>query len=86
MRFIGQHHIMNQLAFMLPNLYKFPDKGANILLRGPSGFGKTTMALGICHYLASTGKNFEVYLADWTEYRFRQRVIFIDEVDRKSVV
>lgn len=69
---------MNQLKFILPDLYKNPQKGANFLLRGPSGYGKTTMALAIAHYLS--GKYFEFYLGDWTEFRFHKRVIFIDEV------
>lgn len=82
MRFVGQNHIMNQLRFILPDLYKNPSKGANILIRGPSGYGKTTMAVAIAHYLA--GKYFEFYLGDWTKFRFMKRVIFIDEVHTMS--
>lgn len=79
MRFIGQHHIMNILSFMLPDLYKNPQQGAAILLDGPSGYGKTTLALEICNYL-SDGKNFEYYLYDRHPFIFKKRVIFIDEV------
>jgi Holliday junction resolvasome RuvABC ATP-dependent DNA helicase subunit len=78
MIFVGQRHIMTQLRFLLPDLYKNPQHGANILLRGPSGYGKTTMAISIAHYLA--GKYFEFYLGSWTEFRFEKRVVFIDEV------
>lgn len=80
MRFIGQHHIMNQLKFILPDLYKNPEKGCNILLRGPSGYGKTTMALGICNYLTN-GKNFIVSIAAFPE-EWNKRVVFIDEVHK----
>lgn len=79
MRFIGQRHIMKQLYFLLRELYE-SDVGANFLLRGPSGYGKTTMALSMCEFLA--GKNFRVYWADWTELVFDKRVIFIDEIHR----
>ena len=84
MIFIGQAHIMRQLRVILPNLYKHRDRGANILLRGPSGYGKTTMAISICRYL-SDGNKFEVYWADMTEFRFEKRVAFIDEVHRVKV-
>lgn len=79
MRFIGQNHIMNQLRFILPELYKNPENGANILLRGPSGYGKTTMALGICSYLA--GKDFIISSAEFPS-AYNKRVIFIDEVHK----
>lgn len=80
MKFIGQLHIMRQLKFLLPDLYQHPEKGANMLFKGPSGYGKTTMALAVAHHLA--GRDFEAYWADWTAYRFRKRVIFIDEIHR----
>ena len=80
MRFIGQNHIMNQLGFILPDLYLNPSRGANILLSGPSGFGKTTMAFGMCNYLA--GKDFELYLYDREKFRFNKHVIFIDEIHK----
>jgi Holliday junction resolvasome RuvABC ATP-dependent DNA helicase subunit len=80
MKFIGQFPIMNQLQFILPDLYENRSRSANILIRGPSGYGKTTMALGICRYLS--GDSFETYMADSYEYRLRKRVIFIDEVHR----
>ncbi len=82
MKFIGQAHIMNQLRFILPDLYKNTERGANFLLRGPSGYGKTTMAISICKYLSVPEKNFEFYLGDWTEFRFAKRVIFIDEIHK----
>lgn len=83
MYFIGQHHIMNVLAFMLPELAKNPTVGASILLDGPSGYGKTTLALSICDYLTDGRKdNFEYYLYDLKPYRLIKRVIFIDEIHR----
>lgn len=77
MIFVGQKHIMRQLKFILPDLYN-STQGENFLLRGRSGFGKTTLAISMAHYLA--GNNFQVYLGDWTQFNFRKRVIFIDEV------
>lgn len=78
MRFIGQHHIMNQLKAILPNLYKNPTHGCSILLKGMSGFGKTAMAHNICRYLS--GPSYEFYLGDTGNYKFVKRVVFIDEV------
>ena len=78
MIFIGQKHIINQLRFILPDLYQRKNKGDCILIRGPSGHGKTTLAISMAKYLVGT--SFQVYLADWTEWRFHKRVIFIDEV------
>jgi len=67
---------------LLVELDANPDKGARrgILLVGPSGYGKTTLALAICDFLA--GKDFEYYLYDRREFLFRKRVIFIDEIHR----
>lgn len=78
MIFIGQRHIIKQLKFILPDLYTHKEKGCNILIRGPSGYGKTTLAISMAKYLVGT--SFQVYLADWTEWNFVKRVIFIDEV------
>lgn len=80
MRFVGQSHIMKQLAFLLPDLYENKSRSANFLLRGPSGYGKTTMAVSICNYLS--GNNFQVFWGDWTEWEFRKRVVFLDEVHK----
>jgi Holliday junction resolvasome RuvABC ATP-dependent DNA helicase subunit len=80
MRYIGQLHIMKRLKDLLPTLYENPTMGMNMLFRGPSGYGKTTMALAVAHYLAD--KNFEIYWADFTEWRFMKRVVFIDEIHR----
>jgi Holliday junction resolvasome RuvABC ATP-dependent DNA helicase subunit len=83
MRFVGQFHIMRQLRFILLDLYKNPAASCNILLSGPSGYGKTTMATEICTFLAyPKEKDFEVYWANWTDYRFEKRVIFIDEIHK----
>lgn len=80
MRFIGQHHIMNQLKFLLPDLDRNKQKGANFLLKGPSGYGKTLMAHDICRYLA--GNSYQFFLAETKEFNFVKRVIFIDEVHK----
>lgn len=68
---------MRQLRFILPDLYE-NRRGVNFLLKGPSGFGKTTMALSMAHYLC--GNNFEYYLGDGKEFDFTKWVIFIDEI------
>ncbi len=81
MRFIGQFHIMRQLSFILRDLYRNPSASCNFLLSGPSGYGKTTMAVEIATFLCD-GKDFEVYWADWAKFEFRKRVIFIDEVHK----
>lgn len=81
MIFVGQHHIMNQLKFILPELYRNKEKGAGILLVGPSGYGKTTMAISICHYLV--GKSFAYYWGDsMQDFEFNKRVTFIDEIHK----
>ena len=77
MYFIGQPHIMNQLKDILPHLYE-NDVGMNILMRGPSGYGKTRMSFMVCNYL--TGGNFEYCLADKLLFTDSIRVHFVDEV------
>jgi len=68
---------MNQLKDILPHLYE-NDVGMNILMRGPSGWGKTRMSFMICNYL--TGGNFEYCLGDKLLFTDTVRVHFIDEV------
>lgn len=83
MNFIGQHHIMNVLAIMLPELMKNPTEGASLLFDGPSGYGKTTLALSLCDYFTEyAGRGFEYYLYDSKPFVFRSRVIFVDEIHR----
>jgi Holliday junction resolvasome RuvABC ATP-dependent DNA helicase subunit len=77
MRFIGQTHIIKQLRFLLPDIYE-NKRGANILLKGPSGYGKTTMAVSIAHYFS--GKDFEYYIGDSKPFDFKKWVVFVDEV------
>lgn len=78
MYFVGQNHITNQLAEYLPHLYHNKDAGMNMLIRGPSGWGKTRMAFQICNYL--TGGDFDFCLADKFSFNQNRRVHFIDEV------
>ena len=77
MYFIGQPHIMTQLADILPYLYE-TDVGMNMLFRGPSGWGKTRMSFMVCNYLS--GGSFEYCLGDNLVFSDRYRVHFIDEV------
>jgi Holliday junction resolvasome RuvABC ATP-dependent DNA helicase subunit len=77
MYFIGQRHIMNQMMDILPHLYE-NDVGMNLLMRGPSGWGKTRMSFMICNYL--TGGKFEYCLGDKPTFNDSIRVHFIDEV------
>jgi Holliday junction resolvasome RuvABC ATP-dependent DNA helicase subunit len=80
MYFIGQNHIIRQLHFILQNLELEPSSGINMLLVGPSGYGKTRLALTICEFLA--GKDFEYYLGTAVKFFLKKRVIFIDEVHK----
>lgn len=83
MYFVGQRHIMNQLKFILPELYQNRDKGAGILLVGPSGYGKTTMAVSICKFLARN--SFEYYWGESIKvFEPKKRVIFVDEVHKMN--
>jgi Holliday junction resolvasome RuvABC ATP-dependent DNA helicase subunit len=68
---------MNQLKDILPYLFE-SGNGMNILIRGPSGWGKTRMSFMICNYL--TGGNFEYCLGDKVQFNDRMRVHFIDEI------
>lgn len=78
MRFIGQHHIMNHLKILLPYLYENQNAGKNFLLVGPSGYGKTTMALSIASYITV---NFDYFLAKQIPEDFpRKHVSIIDEI------
>lgn len=79
MKFIGQDHIMKELSILLPPLFLNENEGENFLLRGPSGYGKTKMAIDICTYVAG-GTDFQVYGDNWTNFNFTKRVVFIDEV------
>ena len=77
MYFIGQSHIMNQLRDILPHLYE-NDVGMNMLMRGPSGWGKTRKSYMVCNNL--TGGDFEYCFGDKLVFTDSKRVHFIDEV------
>lgn len=79
MKFIGQSHIMRQLAVMLPDLYsKGSGNGETFLFRGPSGYGKTRMALLTANYLS--GRNFYMCLGNQFKFTGSSWVNLIDEV------
>lgn len=77
MEFIGQAHIMGQLAFLLPKLYEDASESANFLLRAASGQGKTRMAHKICRYIS--GKDYQFHLGNIDSFSIAYRVHFIDE-------
>lgn len=79
MYFIGQPHIMRQLADILPYLYESGD-GMAISLRGPSGWGKTRLAFMICNYLSKPGGDFTYCLGDNVVIDTSKRVHFVDEI------
>ena len=79
MNFIGQPHIMRQLAVILPDLFsKGSGTGETLLFRGPSGYGKTRMALLTANYLS--GSNFYMCLGNNFRLDARFWVHLIDEV------
>lgn len=78
MYFGGQPHITKQLQDILPYLYEHRDAGMNMLFRGPSGWGKTTISRMICNYL--TGGHYEECLGSDFVFDDSIRVHFIDEV------
>lgn len=76
MKFLGQTAIMNQLSILIPDIVN-NDRGVNILIRGPSGWGKTRLATMICNVLA--GRNFQFSIADKSIFDESFRVHLIDE-------
>lgn len=84
MFFIGQNHIINQLKLVLRDMHNNPHMGVGILLVGPSGYGKTTLAISICEYLA--GKKFEYHLGTDKTFPLVKRVCLIDEIHKMADV
>ena len=64
---------------MLPTLYKNPEKGVGMIFAGPSGYGKTTLAIACAKYLAD-GKLFNSYLGSDPHIVLNRHVNIIDEV------
>ena len=76
MEFIGQRHIREQLDFILPEI---ADKGsAAFLLRGPSGYGKTDLAMRMANYISGT--NYSMKLGNVESFYPDVRVHLIDEI------
>jgi Holliday junction resolvasome RuvABC ATP-dependent DNA helicase subunit len=84
MIFLGQHHIMNRLGILMPTLYKNPSMGLGILFAGPSGYGKTTLAISSANYLTK-GHPFTTHLGSDKEFHFERHVTLIDEVHLMQV-
>jgi Holliday junction resolvasome RuvABC ATP-dependent DNA helicase subunit len=79
MTFIGQKHIMEQLTFLLPAMAG--GENLSLLFRGPSGYGKTTLALKSCNYLCKNFIfDFVIPIEGGIRLDLNNRVHFIDEV------
>lgn len=79
MNFRGQPHIMRQLGALLPELYTHMNScGETFLFRGPSGYGKTRIALLTANYLS--GRNFQMCLGNGFTFNPDIWVHLIDEV------
>lgn len=76
MQYIGQTHIVRQLDFIIPEL--IAGESASILLRGPSGFGKTHMALAIANEIS--GSSFEFRMGDSFLFNTAIRTHIYDEI------
>lgn len=77
--FIGQKHIIAQLDFIIPVLQG--GENLNLFMRGPSGYGKTTLGFKICNMLAPDRRfTFIIPKGGDIELRLDKRVIFIDEI------
>jgi Holliday junction resolvasome RuvABC ATP-dependent DNA helicase subunit len=83
MRFTGQPEIFEQLRIYLPYLAEEEGSSLNFLLTGPSGVGKTRLALLCCNFLCPQ-QEFELHVPDkktgLVEINEEYRVHFIDEV------
>lgn len=77
--FIGQNHIIHQLDEIIIPAWK-AGQNMSILLRGPSGYGKTRLGLMICN-VASGGK-FELKIPEKGKITINEslRFHFIDEI------
>ncbi len=74
---IGQARIKREMGLLLPELYR-TGGAANILLQGPSGYGKTTLAMHILNYLSPSGV-FDTCLGDSFKFNKSRWLHFIDE-------
>lgn len=77
MRIIGQKHIATRLEFILPYLLS-TNVGENLLFRGPSGYGKTRLAIQCANYLTNNG----AYIYDILDgNKNPERLMFDDNSD-----
>jgi Holliday junction resolvasome RuvABC ATP-dependent DNA helicase subunit len=81
MFFRGQPAIMRQLQVYLPMLYEDPTLSMHFFLSGPSGWGKTRLALLCCNFIQPDGM-FEISTPVEGRIDFDRniRVHFVDEV------
>lgn len=77
MRFIGQEHIFKELNAIIPLAQD--GKNFNILFKGPSGYGKTTLAIMIS-LLIDRRFTFLIPNEGKLKLDLSKRVIFIDEI------
>jgi len=78
MKFIGQERIIKEINILLPQI-RDRDLKMNFLLRGKSGYGKTTLGLKMCCYISNG--NYQYFFGDSDILVEKQRkVIFIDEI------
>jgi len=83
MEITGQPRIANRLKVVLYSLYK-NGKGENLLFVGPSGYGKTKLALQTAYYMAN-GMNFSYNIVNEGEniepiFYGKEKVHILDEI------
>jgi Holliday junction resolvasome RuvABC ATP-dependent DNA helicase subunit len=78
MNFHGQIRIFSELEYLIPAMRE--GQNLNILIRAPSGYGKTKLAVHIA--LSVDENNCELFLANerFEEFSSEKRIIIIDEV------
>ncbi len=75
LKVIGQEHIINELAFILEEIKE--KKNFNIMLRGPSGYGKTLIAQRCVEYL---NEKYNYMLGENFNFSHNVRLYIMDEI------